>query len=250
MNRFDGRTCLVTGAGSGIGRATALRLADEGARIIGVDRDQARLSETSSQLKGDGHLIRVIDTTDESALVQMAQELRAGNIILDGIVHCAGIHWLRPLQLTDQKALLEMFNSHVSSSVALTRAVISGRLVPEGGMSIVWLSSAAALQGGAGSLAYAAAKGALISAARVLAVELAGRKVRINVIAPGVVRTPQSEAFLSRLSPEQVQMITASHLLGLGKPEDIAGAAAFLLSQDARWITGITLIVDGGLTSH
>jgi NAD(P)-dependent dehydrogenase (short-subunit alcohol dehydrogenase family) len=180
----------------------------------------------------------------------MAQELRADNITLDGIVHCAGIHWLRPLQLTDQKALLEMFNSHVASSVALTRAVISGRLVAEGGMSIVWLSSAAALQGGAGSLAYAAAKGALISAARVLAVELAGRKVRINVIAPGVVRTPQSEAFLSRLSPEQVQAISASHLLGLGQPEDIAGAAAFLLSRDARWITGITLVVDGGLTAH
>ena len=143
-------------------------------------------------------MTRLIDTTDESALIEMARELHDENVNLDGVVHCAGIHWLRPLQLTDQKTLLEMLNSHVVSSIALTRAVVTGRLVPEDGMSVVLLSSTAALQGGAGALAYSAAKGALISAARVLAVELAKRKVRVNAIAPGVVRTPQSDAFLSK----------------------------------------------------
>ena len=250
MNRFSGRTFLVTGAGSGIGRASAIRLADEGGRIIAVDRDQPRLSEIASKLGDGNHAIRLIDTTDESALIQMASELHNDNITLDGVVHCAGIHWLRPLQLTDKKALLEMLNSHVVSSIALTRAVVTGRLVPDDGISVIWLSSAAALQGAAGTLAYSAAKGALISAARVLAVELARRKVRVNVIAPGVVRTPQSEAFLSKLSSEQVQAIAADHPLGIGEPEDIAGPVAFLLSKDARWITGTTIVVDGGLTAH
>jgi NAD(P)-dependent dehydrogenase (short-subunit alcohol dehydrogenase family) len=250
MNRFKGNTFLITGAGSGIGRASAIRLAAEGGRIVAVDRDSPRLNDTYSMLLEGSHLMRLIDTTDETAMNQMATELRKENIILDGIVHCAGIHWLRPLQLTDSKSLLEMLNSHVVSSIALTRAVVVCHLLPKEGASVIWLSSAAALQGGAGTVAYSAAKGALISAARVLAVELARRKVRVNVIAPGVVRTPQSEAFLSGLTPEQVQSITADHLLGIGEPEDIAGVVAFLLSKDARWITGTTVVVDGGLTAH
>ena len=166
------------------------------------------------------------------------------------MVHCAGVHWLRPLQLTDSAAVQQMLASHVISSLALTRALISQKLAPKDGCSIVWLSSAAALRGGAGSVAYSAAKGAMISAMRVLAVELARRKIRLNAIAPGVVRTPQSEAFMSALPPEQVQAIENEHLLGVGQPEDVAAAAAFLLSNDARWITGTTLVVDGGLTAH
>jgi len=250
MNRFCNRTFLVTGAGSGIGRATSIRLAEEGGRIIAIDRDQPRLGEIASKLTDGNHVTRLIDATDESALINMARELHDAGISLDGVVHCAGIHWLRPLQLTDQKALLEMLSSHVVSSIALIRAVVTCRLIPDEGASIVLLSSAAALQGGAGALAYSAAKGALISAARVLALELAKRRVRVNVIAPGVVRTPQSEAFLSKLMPEQCQAIAADHPLGLGEPDDVAGPIAFLLSRDARWITGATIVVDGGLTAH
>lgn len=250
MNRFEGRTILVTGAGSGIGRASALRLSEEGARIIALDRDSARLDESASSLTGEGHLRRTVDTTDESALAAMAAELREAKVQLDGAVHCAGIHGLRPLQLLDNAALLEMLNSHVVSSVALTRAIVTARLVPPDGASIVWFSSTAALRGGAGTLAYAAAKGALISAARVLAVELAKRKIRVNVIAPGVVRTPQSEAFLAKLTPGQADALVADHLLGIGEPDDVAGTVAFLLSGDARWITGATIVVDGGLTAH
>jgi NAD(P)-dependent dehydrogenase (short-subunit alcohol dehydrogenase family) len=182
--------------------------------------------------------------------MKLLEQLRSDIGVLHGLVHCAGIHWLRPLQITDSAALQEMLTSHVVSSIALTRSVVTRRLADKGGCSIVWLSSAAALKGGAGTVAYAAAKGALISAARVLAVELARRKIRINVIAPGVVRTPLSETFLSGLTSEQRQSVTDEHLLGLGEPEDIAGVVAFLLSDDARWITGTTIVVDGGLTAH
>ena len=232
--RFQDQTILVTGASSGIGRASAMRLAREGARIVLVARNLPRLEEACSQLAGTGHLVRSCDLTDEAAVMEMAKELRKNVGALNGVVHCAGIHWLRPLQITDSEALQEMLASHVVSSIALTRAVVTRRLAAKEGCSIIWFSSAAALQGGAGTVAYAAAKGALISAARVLAVELARRKIRVNVIAPGVVRTPQSEAFLSNLAPEQVKAIADEHLLGLGEPEDIAGVVAFLLRQDAR----------------
>lgn len=248
--RFQGQTILVTGASSGIGRASALRLAQEGGRIVLVARNVPRLEKTCTELAGGGHVVRPCDVTNEAAVIEMTNELRKEVGALNGVVHCAGIHWLRPLQITDSESLQEMLASHIVSSIALTRAVVTRRLASKEGCSVVWLSSAAALKGGAGTVAYAAAKGALISAARALAVELARRKIRINVIAPGVVHTPQSEAFLSKLPPEQVQAIAQKHLLGLGEPEDIAAVVAFLLSEDARWITGTTIVADGGLTAH
>ena len=201
-------------------------------------------------LPHDGHSAAKCDLTDGLAIRDLFNGIADSTVRLNGLVHCAGIHWLRPLQMMDEKSLDEMLSSHVRSSVLLTKELVASRVVSQEGCSVVLLSSAAALQGGAGTVAYAAAKGALISAARVLAVELAKRNIRVNAIAPGVVRTPQSEAFLSNLSPEQLKELSARHLLGLGEPSDIAGVIAFLLSPDARWITGSTIVADGGLTAH
>jgi NAD(P)-dependent dehydrogenase (short-subunit alcohol dehydrogenase family) len=246
--RFANQVILVTGASSGIGRATAIRLANEGARVVLIARDVSRLETTKESLAGSEHVCTGCDLTDESAVIEALKGIKSSVQEIHGMVHCAGIHWLRPLQLTDAASIQQMLASHVVSSLALVRGLVAQRLAAKDGCSIVWLSSAAALRGGAGSVAYSAAKGAMISAVRVLAVELARRRIRVNAIAPGVVRTPQSEAFLSALPPEQVSAIEQGHLLGFGQPEDIAAAAAFLLSADARWITGTTLVVDGGLT--
>jgi NAD(P)-dependent dehydrogenase (short-subunit alcohol dehydrogenase family) len=250
MQRFAGKTILVTGASSGIGRATAVRMANEGARVVLVARDVPRLEETLSQLAGSTHVVRVCDLTDEAQMTALMTELRTVSGEIHGVAHCAGIHWLRPVQITESKHLMEMLMSHVGSGLSLTRALIGQRLLPKEGGAIVWVSSAAALRGGAGEAAYAAAKGALISAAKSLAVELARRRVRVNVVVPGVVRTPQSEAFLATLAPEQAKAVEQRHLLGLGEPADVAASIAFLLSSDARWITGSYIVVDGGLMAH
>ncbi|MEI6393244.1 MAG: SDR family oxidoreductase [Verrucomicrobiota bacterium] len=242
------KTFLVTGASSGIGLACAQRLAAAGHRLVLVARNEAKLREAASELPGGPHRVQSCDVSDEIAVEGFFKTLRADGMLLDGMVHCAGIHWLRPLQLTDSRALNEMLHSHVISAVALARALVMQKVVSPQGCAVVWLSSAAALQGNAVTVAYAAAKGALISAARALAAELARRKVRVNVLVPGVVRTPQSEGWMKLLPPEQILAVEKEHLLGIGTADDVAGPACFLLSDDARWITGTTLVVDGGLT--
>jgi NAD(P)-dependent dehydrogenase (short-subunit alcohol dehydrogenase family) len=239
---------LVTGAGSGIGRALALRLAAGGSRLVLLGRRLEPLREL--ELAGTDHLCLGVDLTDGAAVAQCCQELRAQGRQLAGLAHCAGIHWLRPIQVTSSDQFQQMLDSHLKSTFLLLKETVGHRLFAPDGASIVLMASAAALQGGPGSFAYACAKGGMLSATRVAAMELANRRIRVNAILPGVVDAGQGRAFLEKLAPEQREAIVRQHPLGLGSPDDVAAAAEFLLSPGARWITGTTLAVDGGLTAR
>lgn len=245
---LDGLTILITGAASGIGRAIASKAIKENAAVILLDRNKEALDLLQIELGEQHSTSYACDLTDESSFAAAVESIKKSGVKIDGIVHCAGIHWLKPVQLTSDAALDEMLHSHVNSAFSLIRSSVQHKLLNDKGCSIVLLSSAAAIKGGSGAAAYSAAKGALISATRVFAVELARKHIRVNALAPGVVKTPQSAAFLSRLLPEQVSLIEKSHPLGLGEPEDIAEAASFLLSPRARWITGTTIAIDGGFS--
>jgi NAD(P)-dependent dehydrogenase (short-subunit alcohol dehydrogenase family) len=161
---------------------------------------------------------------------------------------CAGLHFLLPLQLSKAAHFQEALTANVLSALLCTKMTV--RLAAKEGASIVWLASAAASIGNAGETAYAASKGALISACRSMAAELAPRRIRVNAIAPGVVETPMSKQWLDQMTPEQRESVRARHLLGFGSAEDVAAAITFLVSDDSRWITGTCLTVDGGLTCH
>jgi NAD(P)-dependent dehydrogenase (short-subunit alcohol dehydrogenase family) len=222
-------------------------LGEEGATVIAVSKTEAKLEEATA---GMSHVAArfAVDLSDEAAVRIFAEDLRAKALIIHGLVHAAGVHALRPLKILGADELLRMYQSHVVSSVALCRHLLGTRVWCSSGGSAVFLSSAAALRSGSGTIAYGAAKAALLAAVGSMAVELASRGLRVNAISPGVVCTPQSEAFLATLLPEQRDAVEAQHLLGLGRPADVAAAACFLLSDDARWITGANLVVDGGLT--
>ena len=246
MRRFEGKTAVITGASSGIGLATAQRLAAEGARIIGIARNSDKLSAARASWNGSSHLMLALDASDE-------QQLEAAFARLDGTpidiaVMGAGRHALRPLQMTKSAHIHELLQANVSSALLCTRFVM--RRASPAGASIIWIASAAATIGNSGESVYAAAKGALIAAARAVATELAPRRIRVNVVAPGVVETPMSAAWLSRLDSDDAAHVRGRHLLGFGAPADVAGTIAFLASDDARWITGTCLAVDGGLTCH
>jgi len=239
---FSGKTILVTGASSGIGKSCAELLAAAGARVIATGRRAEALAEVHGVGEPDR---RAVDLTDESAMKAFVNELSAAGCKFDGCVLAAGAHTFRPLMLETFDELAKPWKINVQSCLGLVAALAKSRKFTKGA-SVVLFSSAAARIGSPGAVAYVASKGAVEAATATLALELGSMGVRVNAVAPGVVKTPMSEAFLAKLSAEQLDRVKAHHPMGLGSPEDLAGPVAFLLSDEARWINGVVLAVDGG----
>ncbi len=242
--RFEGKTVLITGASSGLGKACARRLSAEGASLVLIGRHAETLNETA--IDAEKH---VCDLTDETAVKALLGELKERGRAISGWVLAAGIQDVRPLRMESQETLGKTWAINVRGTLGFLALALKARVVEAGG-SIVLFSSAAVHAGGIGLVSYAASKGAIEAATRSLALELAGHKIRVNAVAPGVIPTPMSDKYLGKMTPDAVAVIEALHPLGFGKPEDVAGPVAFLLSEDARWITGSVMAIDGGLSIH
>jgi NAD(P)-dependent dehydrogenase (short-subunit alcohol dehydrogenase family) len=241
-HRFEGKRYLLSGASSGIGKSCALRLAEEGAEVVLLGRNEASLA--ALRLANRARVYRV-DLADEAAVKELVPRIKREVGQLDGLVLAAGVHTFRPLLMESYANLAEPFGINVQGSLGLFALAVKHRLLAHDS-SVVLFSSAAAKRGSPGTVAYAASKGAIEAATRTLAIELASQRIRVNAVAPGIVRTPMSGGFFAKLTAEQIKMLKSRHPWGFGTPEDVAGAVAFLLSSDARWIAGAVLPVDGG----
>jgi NAD(P)-dependent dehydrogenase (short-subunit alcohol dehydrogenase family) len=246
---FARRTILVTGASSGIGRETSILLGRLGARLVLVGRDRVRLEATARLLEGDGHSIESFDLSDTDAIPDWIQSIGRDRGPLDGLVHAAGVHAMSPLRSLTSGEVESIMRTNLGSALALAKG-FRKRKVSSPGSNIVFLSSVAALTGQPGVAAYSASKGAIAAATRALAIELAPEGIRVNCVAPGMVQTEMAERIRASMLPEQWEAIAQMHPLGLGQPLDVAYAIAFLLSTAARWITGVTLVVDGGYSAR
>ena len=246
---LGGRRVMVTGASSGIGRATCQYLDRLGARVILVGRDRPRLEQVVSTMDRGPHRIETFDLTALDEIPRWMKGLASEMGPMHAVVHSAGIFRLVPLRVLEADEVERTYRLNVGAAVALARG-FRQKGVPASGGSIVYISSVAGLTGQPGVAAYAASKGAIISLARTLAVELARDGLRVNCVAPGMVRAGMSEEILDRLSPAEVKRIEEMHPLGFGDPVDVAGAIAFLIAETGRWITGTTLVVDGGYTAQ
>ncbi len=246
---LNGKTILVTGASSGIGRQTAITLSFLGARVVLVARNETNLNETALKLHGIGHLVRPFDFSETALIPDWMKSLSSEIGPMSGVVHSAGVHSIRPIRMLTPDDFGSIFKVNVEAAVMLAKGFRQKGVRSENG-GIVFVSSVAGIVGQPGVSLYCATKGALISLSKSLALELASEGIRVNCVAPGVVETEMSGTLRDKLTPDQYEKIQSMHPLGLGQAEDVANSIAFLLSPAARWITGTTLIVDGGYTAH
>lgn len=250
MNIFSaqslaGHRILVTGASSGIGRATAVLLSQCGASLTLNGRNEVRLLETQSLLTGTDHSIAPKDLTDADATADWLKKLAVTHGAFDGIFHASGVAFIRAVRLTKQQHLNEVFGSSLMAGFGIARAAAQ-KDVMNPGSSIVYMSSVAGSRGEAGMTAYSASKAAIDGMVRSFAVELATKRIRVNSIASGAVKTEMVTDVSTKLGDAGMANYESHHLLGFGQASDVANAAVFLLSPASVWITGSTMAIDGG----
>jgi len=244
---MTGKRVLVTGAGSGIGRATAILLSELGASLVLVGRDAQKLDATSQMLKEGTSATASFDFADSEGIEQWMRHLTHHSGKLDGLVHCAGVQTFNPLRTLRPRSLQSLITVNTISSAMLIKAMQT-RECGADAASIVMTASTAGILGSPGNGAYGASKAAIILMVRTFALELIERGIRLNAVAPAMVETEMVQRSRDSTTPEAFSAMVDKHPMGIGRPDDVANAIVFLLSDAARWITGTTLVVDGGLS--
>lgn len=245
MNPFslEGKTVLVTGAASGIGRATAIQASDMGAKVILVDMNEDGLVETMEMMGKADSEYRTLDLTNFEELESMVATLPK----LDGVASNAGIVLSILAKFNEPKDMEKIFNINTFSHINLVQQLITQKKLNRGA-SIVFTSSMSGVYCGlAGGSLYGATKSAILGYTKALAIELAPRGIRVNTIHPGMIETPLTNG--TALSKELLDEDKRNYPLGrYGKPEEVAYSIVFLLSDATVWMTGTQLLIDGGFS--
>lgn len=238
---LEGKTILVTGASSGIGRSIAIECSKMGATLFVTGRNETRLNETLKLLKGEGHLSFATDLT----IKENVEELVAQTPSLDGMVLNAGINDKSLVKFMDKEKIDDMMRINFYSPVLIIQHIIKRKKLNRFG-SIVFMSSISAFYPTIGNGLYASSKGAINSFSKVLALELLPQRIRVNCIQPAFVETQMLEKYTLQ---DEIEKIRSNYPLGrFAKPEEIAYAAIYFLSDASQWITGNFFTMDGGFT--
>lgn len=244
-----GRRILLTGASSGIGRATAILASRHGATVYLIGRRESTLRETRDLMSGTAHIVREYDLSDLDGIPALVADAAAEFDGLDSVVHAAGTRSTTPLRAVRADSIATELTMNVATAVMLTKGFRDKRIARRS-PSVALVSSAMGLVGRSATSVYSASKAAIIGLTRSMAIELAPADIRVNCVCPGVVMTPMAEEIRARVGQQGFSAIEAAHPLGTGQPEDVAKAILFLVSDAARWITGSALVVDGGYTAQ
>lgn len=238
---LKGKTILITGASSGIGRATAIECSKMGATCIITGRNEERLNETLSHMEGEGHQIIIADMVNENDIDAMVAQLP----ILDGLVNNAGISHTKPIGFIKSDELERIFSTNTFAPIILTKTLLKKKKI-NNGASVVFVSSAASINPDVANSIYGATKAAISSFSRSCAKELANKQVRSNSIHPGMIETELVQNLV--FSNEELEQDKERYLLKrYGKPEEVAWSIIYLLSDASVWVTGTEFVIDGGV---
>jgi NAD(P)-dependent dehydrogenase (short-subunit alcohol dehydrogenase family) len=243
--KIEGRVILVTGAASGIGAACADRCAREGAIVAGADFQP--IDGAVAWLATPGALRLQVDVSDEASVEAMVAAVMAKHGRLDGVVHAAGIMGYGVTHELDAATLSRVLDVNLKGSAYVAKHAVRPMLAAQRG-SIVLLASVFGLHAQAGNVAYSMSKGGVVMLTRSMAMEYGPVGIRVNALCPGVIQTPMT-AQIATYPPVEKQMRDWHALARFGRPEEVAGPALFLLSDDASFVTGHCLLVDGGWTA-
>lgn len=239
---LEGKKILITGASSGIGADTAIECSRMGASVVITGRNEGRLAQTLASLDtsfGVTHQMIVADLTDESSLNSLVEQIDN----LDGLVNNAGVNRVKPVTFIKQDDLDYVFQSNTWAAVNLTRMLCKKKKLKKNG-SIVFTSSVSAFFNAPGRALYASSKAAITSFMRSFAVELADKNIRANAVHPGMIET---KMIYENLTDEDREKDMFDYpLKRYGKPEEVAWAIIYLLSDASAWVTGSSLVIDGG----
>lgn len=237
---LEGKTILVTGSSSGIGQAMAIECSKMGAKVVIVARNEERLKETFNQLEGDGHLLIIADLTNSEDLDRLATTTPE----IDGLVNNAGVGNTSLVRFIKQSDVERVFQTNTFAPIMLTKELLKKKKIKNGG-SIVFTSSIAAFSNALGNSLYSASKAGICAYMRSCAKELADKKIRANAICPGMVETKLIRG--GALSEDDLQKDMERYpLKRYGRPEEIAYMAIYLLSDASAWVTGSSMVIDGG----
>jgi len=238
---LNSKTILVTGASSGIGKQIAISAAEMGATIILTGRNEKRLQENLSLLKGENHQFIKADILIEEDRNNLADKLPK----LDGFVNCAGIVKPFPIKFITQQKIDETLNINYEAPLLLMAQILKQKRLNKNA-SLVFISSTAGQNPHKGGVIYSSSKASIESLSKVLALENYHMGIRSNCISPAMVKTEMYDEAEEGMSKEFMDKHIEGYPLGVGYPEDVANAAIFLLSEASRWITGTNMRLDGG----
>lgn len=240
---------MITGAASGIGRATALLLSEMGAKVLLADINADNLQKVKAECENETDTL-VVDLMDTDSIKNLVKEKVSTFGKLHGFVHCAGLPYIAPLKVVNAEKTERIYKLNTYAAIELAKVCSNKQIYAGEYGSFVLISSVYGLVGSAANVGYAMSKGAIVAITKSLAMELVNSGIRVNCVAPGFIKTSMADKVDVMMDSDYDNRLNELHPMGLGRAEDVANGILFLLSDMSSWMTGTVLNVDGGFTAQ